>query len=109
VVGRIEQKHPRTKSGNRNYKENIKTSLEMDSLGKRSGATDASTINRIQEIEERISGIEDTIENIDILVKENNYPGNSGHSEKPKNNRNSRIQAQRVRKHLQYNQRRKLP
>ena len=28
-------------------------------------------INRIQEIEERISGAEDTIENIDTIVKEN--------------------------------------
>jgi hypothetical protein len=30
-----------------------------------------SIINRIQEIEERISGAEDTIVNIDIIVKEN--------------------------------------
>jgi uncharacterized coiled-coil protein SlyX len=43
----------------------------MDNLGKRSGATDASITNRIQEIEERTSGIEDTIENIDTSVKEN--------------------------------------
>ena len=39
--------------------------LEMDNLGKRSGVTDASITNRIQEVEERISGIEYTIENID--------------------------------------------
>ena len=32
---------------------------------------DASINNRIQEIEERISGAEDTIENIDSKVKEN--------------------------------------
>ena len=45
-----------------------KEMLEMDNLGKRSGATTARITNRI---EERISGIEDTIENIDISVKEN--------------------------------------
>ena len=43
----------------------------MNNLGKRSGAADVRIINRIQEIEERISGIKDTIENIDTLVKEN--------------------------------------
>ena len=37
----------------------------MENVGKRSGIT-----NRIQEIEERISGAEDTIENIDTTVKE---------------------------------------
>ena len=31
----------------------------------------ASNINKIQEIEERISGAEDTIENIDTTIKEN--------------------------------------
>lgn len=56
--------------------------------------------NRIQLIEERISGIEDTIEDIDPSVKENTkwkssypkHPGNLGHNEKmkPKNNRNRR-------------------
>ena len=43
--------------------------LEKHNLGKRSGATEASITNRIQEIEERISGIDDTIENINISVK----------------------------------------
>jgi hypothetical protein len=38
-------------------------------LGKRSGVIFSSIINRIQEIEERISGAEDTIENIDTTVK----------------------------------------
>ena len=41
----------------------------MENLGKRSGGTDASITNRIQEIEERISGIEDTIEDIDTTDK----------------------------------------
>jgi predicted nucleic acid-binding Zn-ribbon protein len=40
------------------------TTLEIENLGKKSGATDACITNRIQEIEERISGAEDTIENI---------------------------------------------
>jgi prefoldin subunit 5 len=47
-----------------------KTTLELENLGKRSGVIDASITNRMQEIEERISGAEDTIENIDTRVKE---------------------------------------
>ena len=47
------------------------TTLEIENLGKRSGIIDASITNRIQEIEDRISGAEDTIENIDTKVKEN--------------------------------------
>ena len=47
------------------------TALEIENRGKRSGIIDASITNRIQEIEERISGAEDTIENIDTTVKEN--------------------------------------
>jgi predicted nucleic acid-binding Zn-ribbon protein len=47
------------------------TSMEIENLGKRSGIIDASITNRIQEIEERISGAEDTKENIDTTVKEN--------------------------------------
>ena len=47
------------------------TTLEIENLGKKSGAIDASITNRIQEIEESISGAEDTIENIDTTVKEN--------------------------------------
>jgi DNA repair ATPase RecN len=45
------------------------TILEIGNPGKRSGVIDASIINRIQEIEERISGAEDTIENIGTKVK----------------------------------------
>ena len=47
------------------------TTLELENIGKKLGAIDASITNRIQEIEERISGTEDTIENIDTIVKEN--------------------------------------
>jgi hypothetical protein len=49
----------------------MEATLESDGLGKRPGATDASITNRIQKIEERISGIEDTMEDIDTSVKEN--------------------------------------
>jgi predicted nucleic acid-binding Zn-ribbon protein len=47
------------------------TTLDIENLGKRSGDIDASITNRIQDIEERILGAEDTIENIDSAVKEN--------------------------------------
>jgi hypothetical protein len=47
------------------------TTLELENLGKRSGVINASITNRIQEIQERISGAEDTIENIDTTVTEN--------------------------------------
>ena len=46
------------------------TTLEIENLGKTSGIIDASITKRIQEIEERISGAEDTIENTDTTVKE---------------------------------------
>ena len=38
--------------------------LEIETLGKKSGTIDSSISNRIQEMEERISGAEDTIGNI---------------------------------------------
>jgi hypothetical protein len=47
------------------------TTLNMENLGKRSGVTGTSITNRMQVIEERFSGIEYTIENIDTIVKEN--------------------------------------
>jgi len=47
------------------------TILEIEKLGKRSGDTDTSITNRIQEREERISGAENTIENIETTIKEN--------------------------------------
>ena len=45
--------------------------LKIETLGKRSVTIDASISNRIQDMEERISGAEDSIENIDTTVKEN--------------------------------------
>jgi predicted ribosome quality control (RQC) complex YloA/Tae2 family protein len=47
------------------------TTVELENLGKRSGVIDASITNRLQKIDERISGAEDTIENIDTTVKQN--------------------------------------
>jgi SMC interacting uncharacterized protein involved in chromosome segregation len=48
-----------------------KPQRETENLGKRSRVLDACITNRIQEIEERISGVEDTLKSIDITVKEN--------------------------------------
>jgi len=45
--------------------------LEMENIGKRTGVTDTSITNRIQEIEERISVVEGTIEDADTKGKEN--------------------------------------
>ncbi|KAL6081752.1 hypothetical protein STEG23_016834 [Scotinomys teguina] len=45
--------------------------LEIEKLRKRSGNTGASITNRIQEMEDRNSNAEDTIEEIDSTVKEN--------------------------------------
>ncbi|KAK7798399.1 hypothetical protein U0070_012428 [Myodes glareolus] len=45
--------------------------LDMENLGKRTETTESSITNRIQEIEERISDSEDTIEKINALIKEN--------------------------------------
>ena len=52
-------------------KTQVEANLEMENLGKKSRITDVSITNRIQEIEDRILGIEDTIEDIDTSVKEN--------------------------------------
>jgi hypothetical protein len=45
------------------------TMLEIETLEKKSGAKDVSISNRLQEREERISGAEDSIENIDTTIK----------------------------------------
>jgi hypothetical protein len=44
------------------------TTLKIETLGKKSGTIDASISNRIQEMEERISGAEDSIENMDTTL-----------------------------------------
>jgi uncharacterized coiled-coil DUF342 family protein len=48
-----------------------KTTLEIETLGKKSGTIDESISNRIQEMKERISGAEDSIVNMGITIKEN--------------------------------------
>jgi hypothetical protein len=50
---------------------NKQTNKQKNHLRKRSGVIDESITNRIQATEGRISGAEDTIENIDTTVKEN--------------------------------------
>ena len=50
-------------------KTQMEATLKMENLGKRSGTIDARITNKIQEIEERISGVEDTIKEIDTLSK----------------------------------------
>jgi hypothetical protein len=69
----------------------MEANLEMENPGKRPGIKDVSITKIIQEIEERISGVEDTVEEIDTTVKIQNiktpntkHPGNSGHNEKTK-------------------------
>jgi hypothetical protein len=47
------------------------TTLVIENLGKRSGVINSSITNRIQEIEERLPGAENTIKNIDTIVKGN--------------------------------------
>ncbi|ERE63703.1 Transposase, L1 containing protein [Cricetulus griseus] len=69
------QSHKETVHELKTEKEPIKTEqsegmLEKEKLGKRSGNTDASITNRIQEMEERIPGVEDTVAEIDSSTKE---------------------------------------
>ena len=73
------------------------TTLKIETLGKKSGTIDAIVSNRIQEMEERISGAEDFIENMGTRIKENakckkdpnsKHPGNPGHNEKTKSKDN---------------------
>jgi hypothetical protein len=96
----------------------MKATLGNEKLRKVSRARDANITNRILEIEERISDADD----IDTTVKENSkhkkclspkHHRNPGYNEKtkPKNNKNKREQrfpAQRTRKHLHQNYRKKL-
>jgi predicted RNase H-like nuclease (RuvC/YqgF family) len=47
------------------------TTLDIETLGNKSGNIDVSISNRIQVTEERISGAEYSIENMDTTIKEN--------------------------------------
>jgi hypothetical protein len=49
----------------------VKKRLEIETLGKKSGTIDASISNRIKEMGEKISGAEDSIENMGTTIKEN--------------------------------------
>ena len=103
-------------------KTQMEANLEMENLGKRSGIIDVSITNRIQEIEERILGVEDMVEDTDTTVKENWKHKNLltqsiqkiQHNEKIKSKDNQnrgeqRFWAQRTWKYLQQYHRRKLP
>jgi hypothetical protein len=48
----------------------MEATLEMENLGKRTGITDVSITNRIQEIKNKVTGVKDTLEDIDMAVKE---------------------------------------
>jgi hypothetical protein len=66
-----------------------KTTLEVEILGKKSGTIDVSISNSIQEMEERISDAEDSIENNQRKWKmqkdpKSKHPENPGHNEKTK-------------------------
>lgn len=50
-------------------KTQMEANLEMENLGKRSGITDVRITNRIQEIEERIPGVEGPVEEMTQLSK----------------------------------------
>ena len=47
------------------------TTLEIEILGKKSETLHASISNRIQDMEERISGAEDSREKMDTTIKKN--------------------------------------
>ena len=97
--------------------------LEIENLGKKSGTIDASISNRIQEMEERISGAEDSIENIGTTIKENgkckkiqtqNIQKIQDTMRRPNLqiigiDENEDFSTQRASKYLQENYRRKLP
>lgn len=49
----------------------LEGNLEIKSLGIQTGTTASSFHNRIEEMEERLSGIENTVEEMDTSAKEN--------------------------------------
>jgi hypothetical protein len=66
------------------------TTLKIEILGEKAGTIDVRISHRIQEMEERISGAQDTIENTDTTIKEyvndpnSKDPGNPGHNKETK-------------------------
>ena len=97
--------------------------LDMDNRGKQTETSEASITNRIQEIEERISDYEDTIEKINALNKENSKSNKfssqniqeiwdiikKNKSKKNRGRRRRRIADQMPRKYIEQNYGRKLP
>ena len=80
------------------------TTLEIEILGKKSGTIDASISNRIQEMEERILGAENSIENKSKQQSKKckmqkypnpKHPENPGYDEKAKPKDNSYRREQR--------------
>jgi hypothetical protein len=74
-------------------KKQRETTMEIETLGKISGTIDVSISNRIEKMDERISGAEDSVGNMDTTVKKkckmqkdpnSKHPGNPGHNEKTK-------------------------
>jgi hypothetical protein len=72
-----------------------KTKLEIPILGEKSGSIDVSISTRIQEMEERISGAENTTkktltQQLKKMQKAHSpkHPGNPGHNEKSKSKNN---------------------
>jgi hypothetical protein len=51
-------------------KTQMEENLEIENLGRKSGITDISITNRIQEVVERISGIQVNVEENDTTFKE---------------------------------------
>lgn len=97
----------------------IEIILKVRNPCKQTGMTDVSITKKIKRDRKKISGLEDTIEERDILSKGNvksktiagtEHPGHLGNYEKTKteNNRNRRRRypAQNLRKYLQQNHRR---
>jgi uncharacterized coiled-coil protein SlyX len=99
----------------------MEANLEVDNLWKRSWTTVVSFTNRIQEIEEQISSVGDTIQEIDTTVKRNSKRKKLltqiiqeilDRWKKTKDNQNRgewRFSVRKIRKYLQQNHRRKLP
>ena len=85
------------------------TTLEIEILRKKSGTIDASIRNRVQEMEERISGAEDSIENIGTTIKENAKCRKILTQNIQEIQDTMRFSTQRTGKYLQQNYRRKLP
>lgn len=89
----------------------------MKNLETQAGTTEVDFANKIQEMEERISGTEDTVEEMNTLVKgnpkskkipETKHPENLGHYERiNRNTGRRRNRAQRPRQYSQQNHRRK--